>query len=38
MITKRQCVECKQIWDLTIPAEADEYFAGHDCEADREME
>lgn len=36
MSSKRQCRECNQIFDLTIPAEADEFFAGHDCFATEE--
>ena len=34
MNTKRQCRECDRIFDLAIQAEADEFYAGHDCEAD----
>lgn len=34
MSTKRQCRECGQIFDLAIPAEADEFYDGHDCETD----
>lgn len=31
---KRRCVECGRVFDLTDENDADEWFAGHDCEVD----
>lgn len=30
---KRKCVECSRVFDLLDEVEAEEWFAGHDCEA-----
>jgi hypothetical protein len=28
----RKCVECDRVFDLTIDADRDDFFFGHDCE------
>ena len=30
--TRMTCPECGRVFDLTVPRDADEWFAGHDCE------
>lgn len=27
-----RCVECRRVFDLLDPTDADEWYAGHDCE------
>lgn len=34
MLTKAPCVECGRVFDLTDDTEADEWYNGHDCEAE----
>jgi hypothetical protein len=29
----KKCVECDRVFDLTIDADRDDFFFGHDCEA-----
>ena len=29
---KRKCVECNRVFDLTVEADAEEFYYGHDCE------
>jgi hypothetical protein len=30
--TMRQCPECRRVFDLLDPTDAEEWFFGHDCE------
>lgn len=32
--TKKQCVECKRIFDLLDEVDAEEFYYGHDCESE----
>jgi hypothetical protein len=34
IITKVKCLECPRVFNLMDEADAEEYYYGHDCEAE----
>ena len=34
LVTKVQCPECERVFDLLDETDAEEFYSGHDCEAE----